>query len=353
MYVGLDLHKHYMQVAVQDEDGNLIMETQIKNTQDHRALQGFLERLDPDAEIAMESSSVWYSVYSHIRSAGFDVTLSNTLETKAISHARLKTDRVDAETLAHLKRSKLLSPCYVPSESDMAGRNLVRHRRYLVDSRTSLKNKIHAILLMNGIRTKHAGFTKRHVEELRRIRDYRIDAYLRTMETVNESLKEADKMIEKTVNDETRGNAKLLSSIPGVGYYSALVIASEIGDVSRFSDSHHLCSYAGLAPSTRSSGGKTRHGGITKRGNPLLRSVLSECVLSHRRIRKDGQLAEFHSRIARKKGNPKATVATASKLLRICYWLLVEQREYAEKMENHKPRSANKSRPAAVNTLAN
>ena len=58
MYVGLDLHKHYMQVAVQDEDGNLIMETQIKNTQDHRALQGFLERLDPDAEIAMESSSV-------------------------------------------------------------------------------------------------------------------------------------------------------------------------------------------------------------------------------------------------------------------------------------------------------
>lgn len=235
----------------------------------------------------------------------------------------------------------------------MAGRNLVRHRRYLVDCRTSLKNKIHAILLMNGIRTKYAGFTKRHVEELRHIRDYRIDAYLGMMETVNGSLKEADRMIEETVNDETRGNAKLLSSIPGIGYYSALVIASEIGDVSRFSDSHHLCSYAGLAPSTRSSGGKTRHGGITKRGNPLLRAVLSECVLSHKRIRKDGQLSEFHSRIARKKGNPKATVATASKLLRICYWLLAEQREYVETMEHHKPRSASQSRPAAVNTLAN
>ena len=351
MYVAMDLHKHYMQVAVQDEDGNLIMETRIKNSPDHRPLQSFLERLDPDAEIAMESSSVWYGVYSYIRKAGFKVFLSNPMETKAISHARLKTDKVDARTLVHLLSADLLPPCYVSSETEMDGRNLVRHRKYLVDSRTSLKNKIHAILLMKGIRTDHGGFTKKHVEELYRIHDYRIDAYLRSMETVNASLKEADKMIAKTVDDETHRNAKLLTSIPGIGSFSALVIASEIGDISRFSDSHHLCSYAGLAPSTRSSGGKVRHGGITKMGSPILRSVLSECVLCH--IYKDSQLSEFHSRIARKKGNPKATVASASKLLRICYWLLTEQREYTETPPPHEPRSASQSRPATVNTLVN
>jgi len=59
--------------------------------------------------------------------------------------------------------------------------------------------------------------------------------------------------------------AKLLRTVPGIGYYSALLIVSEVGDISRFSDSYHLCSYAGLVPSTHSSGGVTHYGSsITK-----------------------------------------------------------------------------------------
>jgi transposase IS116/IS110/IS902 family protein len=60
--------------------------------------------------------------------------------------------------------------------------------------------------------------------------------------------------------------AKLLMTVPGIGYYSALLIVSEIGDINRFPDSYHLCSYAGLIPSTHSSGGITYHGSITKTG---------------------------------------------------------------------------------------
>ena len=58
------------------------------------------------------------------------------------------------------------------------------------------------------------------------------------------------------------------------GYYSALLIVSEIGDINRFPDSHHLCSYAGLIPSTHSSGGITYHGRITKRGSKYLRWIM-------------------------------------------------------------------------------
>ena len=64
--------------------------------------------------------------------------------------------------------------------------------------------------------------------------------------------------------------ASLLMTIPGIGYYSALLIVSEIGDIDRFPDSYHLCSYAGLVPSTHSSGGITYHGSITKRGSTIL-----------------------------------------------------------------------------------
>ena len=350
--VGIDLHKHYMQAAVLDGDGNLVQETRIHNDANHRSLRTFLSDLRPDTRIVLESSSVWYGVYRHIQDAGFEVVLSNPLKTRAIAYAKIKTDQRDALTLAQLLRADYIPPCHVPSRDGMEQRGLARHRKYLVNTRTSLKNKMHAILNMENMRTEHSGFTARHRHELRQIGDYRINAYLDTMETVSDAIRDADKRISDTIQSETEANVRLLATIPGVGYYSALVIASEIGDVSRFPDSHHLSSYAGLVPSTHSSGGKTRHGGITKHGSALLRSVLSECVLSHKRIRKDGDLAKFHARIARKKGNPKATAAAASKLLRICYWLLTEKREYMENMERRDPRPASESRKAAVNTLA-
>lgn len=352
MYVGIDLHKHYMQVAVLNGDGNLTEETRINNNADHHSLRRFLDRVPMHTRFVLESSSVWYGVYSHIRGTGYDIILSNPRETKAIAHAKIKTDRKDARTLAELLRANLIPACYVPSDEAMRDRALVRHRRYLAKTRTGLKNKIHAILLMNGIRTKHAKFTKKHVEELRQIGDYRIDSYLDILDGVNRQIRDAEKRIAETVQSSTHRDAQLVATIPGVGYYSALVITSEIGAISRFADSHRLCSYAGLVPSTYSSGGKTRHGSVTKQGSSFLRSILSECVLCHKRIRKDSQLSRFHSRIARKKGNPKATVATASKLLRISYWLIKEQTEYSENI-HHDPRSAIKPSSTAVNTLAN
>lgn len=349
--VGIDLHKHYMQVAVLDEDGNLIQETRIRNDSNHYSLGKFLNELKPDARIALESSSVWYSVYRHIEEAGFDVVLSNPVKTKLIAYAKIKTDKRDARTLAELLRVNCLPICRIPSPEVMEQRGLVRHRKYLVKLRTSLKNKIHAILLMENKRTKHAGFTNQHRYELRQIGDYRIDAYLDTIECLNKSIKDADKRISKMVKNEINHNAKLLASIPGVGHYSALLIAAEIGDISRFPDSAHLCSYAGLVPSTYSSGGKTRYGGITRHGSAIFRSVLSECALAHKRLCKESNISEFYARIARKKGNPKAIVATSAKLLKVCYWLIKEQREYSGTMKRHHPHPALESRKAAVNTL--
>ena len=351
MYVGIDLHKRYMQVAVLDGDRNLIENTRIYNHTDHHALKIFLDKLDRNAKIALESSSVWYAVYRFIRKQGFDVVLSNPLKTKAIAYAKIKTDKIDAQVLAYLLSMDYLPTCKVKTEEEMDAANLARHRKYLVDSRTGYKNKIHSILLMNGIRTIHLRFTKDHRAELRQLQEYRINSYVNVIETLNADIRDTENRIKHTVEEKLNHNAKLLSTIPGVGYYSALVIASEIGDVTRFSDSSRLCSYAGLVPSTYSSGGKVRHGGITKEGNSFLRSVLSECVLAHRRVDKGSRLSKFHSKIARKKGNPKATVATAAKLLKICYWLLVEQREYSKEMKTHHPHPASESISATINTL--
>jgi transposase len=137
---------------------------------------------------------------------------------------------------------------------------------------------------------------------------------------------EASSLITKEASNNE--DAKLLMTIPGISFYSALMIIAEIGDVSRFTDSHHLMSYAGLVPSTHSSGGITYHGRITKTGSPHLRWILNQCTRSNIRSHPEGKLAMFYSKLARKKGNGKAITATCAKLLRIIYQMLRERETY-------------------------
>ena len=110
--------------------------------------------------------------------------------------------------------------------------------------------------------------------------------------------------------------ARLLTTIPGVGYYIALLLISEIGDVRRFPDSEKLCSYAGIVPSTYSSGGVTSHGRITREGSSWLRWAMLEAVQTH--LRYDTPVTRAYHRIAERRGKGKAKVALAHILL---FWI--------------------------------
>jgi hypothetical protein len=151
--------------------------------------------------------------------------------------------------------------------------------------RTKLKNKIYGITLMQGVRiTDTSAFSNNCVQKLKQLNDYRIDAYLRLFDSLDSEIKKVSKEIQSRAEKEDV--TKLLVTIPGIGYYSALLILSEIGDISRFPDSYHLCSYAGLVPTTHSSGGITYHGAITKTGSKHLRWIMIECVYTHIHISK-------------------------------------------------------------------
>ena len=182
---------------------------------------------------------------------------------------------------------------------------------------------------MKGISISYTSthlFTKGYIEKLKELDDYRINGYLSIIESLNDEINNVSKKILLLAQeDET---ARLLMTIPGIGYYSALLIVGEVGDISRFPDSYHLCSYAGLVPSTRSSGGLTYHGSITKTGSKYLRWIMLECLHAHIRNEKDSNITQFYHRISKKKGNSKAAVAAASKLLKVVYWIMKERRAY-------------------------
>jgi len=328
MFVGMDLHKNYLQIAVMNEKGKVLENSRINNNL--KQLEKFFDNFkDQKARIVMESSCVWYNIYRYLsEERRFNVVLSNPVKTRAIASAKIKTDKLDAVKLANLLRGGYIAECYVPDRRIMDLRELVRHRAALVRMRTKLKNKIHSIVLMKGIQisNKHYSFTHLYNEELKTLNDYRINGYLHLIESLDSEIKIVSKEIATQAKEDEM--ASLLMTIPGVGYYSALLMVSEIGDINRFPDSHHLCSYAGLIPSTHSSGGITYHGSITKRGSKYLRWIMLECVHVHIRTNKNSNISQFYSRLAKSKGKSKAAVATASKLLRVVYCVMKEKRNY-------------------------
>jgi Transposase IS116/IS110/IS902 family. len=114
---------------------------------------------------------------------------------------------------------------------------------------------------MYNIKINASPFTKEFIKTLRELNDYKINGYLNVLEVLNKEIDDISNKIKEIANDNE--DAKLLMSIPGISFYSALFIISEIRDINRFPDSGHLVSYA-IAPSTRSSGNKVYHGLVTK-----------------------------------------------------------------------------------------
>ena len=121
------------------------------------------------------------------------------------------------------------------------------------------------------------------------------------------SIGEITTSIKAEVADNAQ--AQLLMSIPGIGYYSALLILSEIGEVDRFPNAKRLCSYAGLVPSIYSSGSKTYNGRITKQGSRWLRWILVEA--STHAAGGDANFQKVYRRVSRRWGRSTTRVAVA------------------------------------------
>ena len=333
IYVGIDVHKMFLQVAAMDEKGKVLLNQRVGA--DHVSVIKFFDQFPiTKTRCVMESSSVWYGLYMFMtEKLGFDVVVSNPYQTKAISAAKKKTDKVAAVTLADLLRTDYLPLCYVPDFKIVKLRQLVRHRQTFVKHKTQYKNHIHAITLQNGIKISGYSFSNTYIEQLRKIGDYGIDDYLEMIEIYkkNHSL---DLKIKEIVQDTKE--MRLLTTIPGIGNYSALVLMAEIGDIHRFSTARELCSYAGLVPSVRNSADKVMHGNITKRGSKMMRWILTEAVHSHMRYNPKSPITLFYNRIKKRRGTSKATVAAAAKLLRWIYHMLIKGIDYSTNYsQNH------------------
>lgn len=323
-YIGLDIHKKFIYGCILDNHGDVVSERKFDT--EPEALDEFLSDTDKnECRIALEACICWQFTFDYLTEQGYDVVLADPMRIRLIATSRKKTDRHDARILADLLRTNLLPKSYASPRDIRDQRQATRHRFALTSIKIQIKNMIHAILLRNGINHEFSTvFGKAGIEylyslDLPMCDRFEMDNYLKMIEEINDRIKETNGFVE----DFARYNpaARLLMTVPGIDYYSAVMITAEIGDIRRFNSKDKLTSYAGLNPSIYQSGNTFRTGHISKQGNINLRRILVQCA--NVSIRHDKTLAKFYHRI--KKHRQKhgiAVTAAARKLLSYIYVML-------------------------------
>lgn len=328
-YIGMDLHKNSSTFAVKDKDGNIVDNSKI--TTEPSAIKGYLRKY-PNAKITFEPVSQWYFYGDLIQDLGLDLKVAHPKKVKAIASARVKTDKIDANVLADLLRTNLLPEAYFASPEVRFWKEMVRFRASLIHLRTQVKNKIHSILFKNALRHPFSNLYgkagRKWLEslDLNEHYSFNLDRYLELLDSLDRLIGEADKKIEATVQDNEQ--ARLLTSIPGISYCSALTIVGEIGDINRFPSAKKLQGYAGLAPSTYASGDRVAHGKITKEGNRWLRWTMVEVAQRQLLCKKNPGFGWYYRRVKQRKGSGAAAVATARKLLAVVWRILKDKRPF-------------------------
>jgi transposase len=274
--------------------------------------------------VAVEACGFWPAFREVVEPEVERLVLVHPQRVKAIASAKLKNDRVDSETLAHLLRCDLLPESWKADRETQARRQQVRLRTTLVRQRMRLKNQVHAVLHQQGLRSPATDlFGKRGRLWLREVKlpataRETVEVCLRMIDSYTQEIQKQNLLIsEKSKQDE---RVQWLMTIPGIGEVSAMMLLAEIGDLGRFVDKEALCSYAGLVPRLRESAGKAGRGGITRQGSSSLRWIMVEAAQVATRCSPAAK--RYYERLLRKKHKHVARVALARKLLIAVYALL-------------------------------
>jgi transposase len=283
-------------------------------------------------QVAVEACGFWPAFREVVEPEVKRLVLVQPQRVKAIASAKLKNDRVDSQTLAHLLRCDLLPESWKADRETQARRQQVRLRATLVRQRTRLKNQVHAVLHQQGLRSPATDlFGRRGRQWLAGVKlpppaRESVSACLRMIDHYDGEIQKQTLQLREKANQDER--VRWLQTIPGIGEVSAMMLLAEIGDLGRFRDPAALCSYAGLVPRLRESAGKAARGGITRQGSPWLRWIMVEAAQVATRCSPAAR--RYYQRLLRRKHKHVARVALARKLLSAVYALLHDGVEFDE-----------------------
>jgi transposase len=292
--LGLDVHAETIAVAIAEPDGEVRSLGIIPNREE--SVRKLVKKLGSPEQLraCYEAGPTGYVLYWQLSALGVpcEVVAPTLVPVKAGD--RVKTDRRDATKLARSYRAGDLTPVWVPDAAHEALRDLVRAREAAKQDQLRARHRLSKFLLRHGRRPpsgikpwtlNYMHWIRQQITFEQAAQEYTRLDYLHEVEHANDRIRRLEEAILEAVNKAPAPMQQVihaLQALRGIACISAVTIASELGQISRFTGARQLMGYSGLVPSEDSSGQRIQRRSITKTGNAHLRRVVIEAAWAYR-----------------------------------------------------------------------
>jgi transposase len=337
IYIGLDVHKKSWSVSIHSAVCEHKTFTQPPEVD---LLVNYLRRNFPGATYrsVYEAGYSGFWVHDQLVEKGVACTVANPADVPTKDkERRTKRDRIDCRKLARSLRAGEIEGIYVPCRKKLEDRSLVRTRQSMVRKQTRCKNQIKSLLLFYGIgipeewaERRWSGPFVRWLESIQMERasgDVALKIHLEELKHLRQMIASLNREIRVLAKaEEYAAQVRLLKTIPGISTLTAMILLTELQEITRFRSLDELASYVGLIPDTHSSGETEHTGNITQRRHAQLRASLVEAAWTA--VRKDPALLMAFQESCKRMRKTRAIVKIARKLLNRVRFVLKNQTPY-------------------------
>ena len=317
-HIGIDLHRETVVFAAINDLGEVRPPVRIACS-DVAAIRSAFEQLRPFRAV-IEATRTYRWLFLLLAPLG-TILLAHPLRLRAMVQRRSKTDRLDAQLLAQLLRINQIPLAYIPSNDFQMLREVTRQHTRLTHQQTQTKNYLRWLLARHNVTPPYrCPFGPRGIYWFSRYDFGPVDNPIRD-ELLKRLVHYGDELMAVDARLEALRpqfpQVESLLDLYGIGLFTALVVISELGDVSRFRRAKQVGAYSGLTARIDQSGSHCYSGHITRQGSPWLRFVLVQAAMKV--VHDDVGLANFYARIRKRSSAKIARVAVARKLAEICW----------------------------------
>jgi len=329
LYSGIDLHRDNSMITTINDSGTIVRQQKLPN--EESVILDYFFSMGNEHRAVVEATANWYWLSDLLNDHDIELVLAHAKYLKAISYAKVKTDKVDSQTLANLLRIDMIPAAHQIAPSIRGLRDLMRARLKIVSKNTSCQNSIHRLIGKYNL-TIPDGKKLHNISTLDLLKDLQLPTEARLqLELHIEQIRLLHRQIydlEKSLYPKLIPNPDIqrLLWIPGIGKILAFTIYLEIDGIKRFPGTPQFLSYSRLVPGADNSNRKIKHKSGNKDGNRYLKMAFTEASI--RAIQYFSEIKAFYQSKERRKHKAIAKTLVAQEIAKICYYVLETKTDF-------------------------
>jgi len=325
-YIGLDIHKEYVMIGAMNSSQEWVIRPKRVEMIYFRSWAA--SNLRPGDAVVIETTTNVWDIYDIVAPLVTRTVVAHAGAVRQIAEARVKTDTEDIKRLLRLLIADIVPEVWVPPTHVRELRGMIAYRNRLVVNGAAVRNRLHSLVHRHNLQLPKGELTDANwwdSQSLSTLEKLQVRQELALLKQVEQNKAELDQELAKMSVGPTWGKQSTrLLQLPGLGLIATMTVLAAIGDIRRFESPKQLVGYAGLGAGVHASGKEHKDKGITKSGRKELRWAMVEAAW--RAVRSSPVWEKRFQELAKRKGQHKAIVAIARKLL-VTLWHVLSKEE--------------------------